>query len=142
MRKKKIRFRVVRVNENGQRFSFVIKKPGLQLCYEKGTVVKGIKNTPGVCVFTTKPLAEKFLRGFYSEATYFGWMSLIIKVRPIGQRRKPRFLYDLHFDSETQRFLNALQNKSYAKLFLAPTTANKWLIPRGTEFYSAVEVLT
>ena len=100
------------------------------LMYSKG-IVRAVPGTFGIMVFPTLRLAEDFR--YYTDK--------ILKVRPIGNRRKPKYLSICHPDITTQfNEFYAAYKKNYRRKFWMNLIPTIWT-PDGTECYPAVEVL-
>ena len=104
------------------------------LMYSKG-IVRAVPGTFGIMVFTTLRKAEDF--GFLGDG------ELILKVRPIGKCRKPKYLSILDSKSNITTQFNefyAAYKKNYRRKFWMNLIPTIWT-PDGTECYPAVEVL-
>jgi len=116
---RKVTFKVVRTI-CGKRYSaFISGRYGLE--YPKSAIVRARAETLGVAVFKTKRQAEEF-RGERKSLQ-------IIHVNPIGRGKTVKFICEVIFEEDLRLFYNN-KKSSYLRM-----------VPSGTIFYPAVEVL-
>ncbi len=119
---RKVKFKVVNINCSGRRFS-AFAEGSYSLQFPKGSIVRAREETLGVSVFKTRKQAESF------QNRYF--LLKIIRVCPIGQGKTVKLIC-----SDTREFdLDAYYSISGNMI------VRKSLVPTGTIFYPAVEVL-
>ena len=116
------------------------------LKYEKGAIVKCVKGSIGIMVFSSHYYARDFKNAVVSNG-------IIVKVRPIGRARPipPKIAaFSIHEPdvatssiNQLNMLLSTIKYYSNVKKVSAIYKAQCWVneVPEGTRLYNAVEVL-
>ena len=126
--KPKYLYKVVRKID---RSSYAINKNSSYfLKYEKGKIVTAVWRSFGIFCFRTKNYAEDFID---VNSDFFRNKFLIIKVKPLGEIRKPNYIFSSYYFEAYDSLKYSYKTMNYSKNIY---------IPYGTICCESVEVLT